>query len=392
MYALVQITFVMLRRLITILKTSWLAEQHFHTRWLIVGSFAIILVLDFSTPSPYALAFLYTIPILLASSCLSRAATLQVTVMATGLTLLNVFIPNAEWHNSTTLMNRVLMALALIVTGWLIERNLCHEEAIAEHKAQLQAQEQLASTREDFVSTLTHDLKTPLLGAIETLNSLQQEKYGVVTAAQQKVFSAIARSHQNSLKLIEMLLDVYRNDLEGVRLKLAPVELVAIAKEAIATGSELASKRRVDVSLSYEKSDCHHSLWVNGDALQLGRVFTNLLTNAINNCPRGGKVEIVFESDSIYQVVKILDNGRGITPDELPHLFDRFYQGHSDRQSMGSGLGLYLTRQIIKAHGGNVWGKNRFSASEATSPSLRGAVFGFRLPVHQPSEQLSSQQ
>ncbi len=257
----------MLRRLIAILKTGWLADQHSHTRWLIVGSFAIILVLDFCTPPPYALGFLYTGPILLASSRLSRSATLQVTVMATGLTLLNVFIPNPEWHNEATVMNRALMALALVVTGWLSDRNLRHEEAIARHKAQLQAQQQLASTREDFVSTLTHDLKTPLLGAIETLNSLQQEKYGAVTAAQQKVFAAIQRSHENSLALIETLLDVYRNDTEGARLKLAPVELAALAEEVIATVSGLASKRRVDVNLSFGESN-DRSLWVNGDALQ----------------------------------------------------------------------------------------------------------------------------
>ncbi|MEP0801499.1 HAMP domain-containing histidine kinase [Funiculus sociatus GB2-M1] len=366
-----------------------LQEQHLTRVGLIVGLFAIIVVLDFFTPPPYALGFLYTGPILLASSRLNRSATVQATVMATGFTLLNLFIPKAEWMNSSSLMNRLLMALALIVTGWLSDRNLRHEEAIARHKAQLQAQEQLASVREDFVSTLTHDLKTPLLGAIETLNSLQQEKYGAVTAAQQKVFSAIARSHENSLELIETLLDVYRNDTEGVRLKLAPVDLVAIAEEAIATVSELAAKRRVEINLTFGESNAR-PLWVNGDALQLQRVFSNLLTNAINNCTRGGKVEILLESDFNYQVVKILDNGRGITPDELPRLFDRFYQGHSDRQSMGSGLGLYLTRQLIEAHGGTVWGKNRFSSKEATSRSQRGASFGFRLPVHQRSEQLSS--
>lgn len=380
----------MLRRLIAILKMHRLQGQSTNTVLLIIGKFAIIFVLDFFTPPPYALGFLYTGPILLASSRLSRSATLQVTVMATGLTLLNLFIPNAEWMNSSSVINRTLMALALVVTGWLSERNLCHEEAIARQKAQLQAQEHLASVREDFVSTLTHDLKTPLLGAIETLNSLQQEKYGAVTAAQQKVFAAIARSHQNSLALIETLLDVYRNDTEGVRLKLAPVELAALAEEVIATLSDLASKRRVDVDLSYGESNSRSPVWVNGDTLQLRRVFTNLLTNAINSCPRGGKVEIVLESDSSYQVVKIVDNGRGITPDELPRLFERFYQGHSDRQSMGSGLGLYLTRQIIEAHGGTVWGKNRFSSGDATSRSQRGALFGFRLPVHQPSEQLSS--
>ena len=360
----------MLSRLMAILKARWLHKQHLSTVWVIIGLFAIIIVLDFCTPPPYALGFLYSGPILLASSRLSRSATIQVTGMAISLTLLNLFIPNADWLNFTTVFNRLFMVLVLVLTGWLSERNLRHEEAIARHKAELQGQQQLASVREDFVSTLTHDLKTPLLGAIEALKSLLQEKYGGVTVAQQKVLETMVRSHQHSLELIEMLLDVYRNDTEGVRLKLAPVELAALAEEVISTISDLASKRRVDVDLSYEESNSRSPLWVNGDALQLRRVFTNLLTNAINSCPRGGKVEIVLESNSSYRVVKILDNGRGITSDELPRLFERFYQGHSDRQSMGSGLGLYLVRQIIEAHGGNVWGKNRYSQTELAPPGL----------------------
>jgi two-component system NarL family sensor kinase len=97
-----------------------------------------------------------------------------------------------------------------------------------------------------------------------------------------------------------------------------------------------------------------------------------LLTNGINHSPRGDKVEIVMESYPNYQVVKVIDSGLGITAEELPHLFDRFYQGNSDRQAKGSGLGLYLSRQIIEAHGGIIWAENKLP---------QGAVFGFRLPA-----------
>ena len=90
-------------------------------------------------------------------------------------------------------------------------------------------------------------------------------------------------------------------------------------------------------------------------------------------------MEVVLEFYSGDQGVKILDSGQGITEEELPHLFERFYQGNSDRHASGSGLGLYLTRQIITAHGGTIWAENR---------SPRGALFGFRLPAcpPQPSE------
>ena len=114
--------------------------------------------------------------------------------------------------------------------------------------------------------------------------------------------------------------------------------------------------------------------------MQLQRVFFNLLTNGINHSLRGGRVEVVLESQSDYHVVKVLDNGLGITAEQMPHLFERFYQGHSDRGAKGSGLGLYLTRQIITAHGGTIWAENR-------SPT--GALFGFRLATL-PFQSLSS--
>ena len=106
------------------------------------------------------------------------------------------------------------------------------------------------------------------------------------------------------------------------------------------------------------------------------RVFRNLLINGINHSPRGSKVEVILESDSAHHLVKVIDNGPGITGDQLPYLFERFYQGHSDRQAKGSGLGLYLTRQIIEAHGGTIWAENR---------TPHGALFGFRLPTCQPN-------
>ena len=342
------------------------------TYFLIVGTFAVVIGLEYATPSDYVFGYLYTGPILLANPRLNRSATLQVTLAASALTLLNLVIPHVEHTNPATVANRIIAVMALVVTGWLSDRTRRYEEAIAQQQAQLQAQEQLVGLRENFASTLTHDLKTPLLGAIETLNSLQQRHFGAVTQEQQKVLAMMRRSHQSTLQLVETLLDIYRNDTEGLKLHLAPVNLVTLAEEVIATLIDLAATRRVYISLGYGKSDFRHSLWMNGDALQLQRVFSNLLINGINHSPRGGRVEVVLESNSTYHFVKVLDNGPGITEDELPYLFERFYQGQSDRQAKGSGLGLYLTRQIIEAHGGTIWAENRKS---------QGALFGFRLPA-----------
>lgn len=334
----------------------------------------VVIGLEYATPSEYVFGYLYTGPILLVNSRLGRQATLQITLLAAVLTILNLFFPDLETFSPATIANRLIAVLALLVTGWLSDRNRQYEEAIAKQQAKLRAQEQLASIREDFVSTLTHDLRTPLLGAIETIKSLLVGQFGVVTPSQKKVLEMMIRSHLSSLELVQTLLDIYRNDVEGLKLQLVPINLVSLAEEVIATLTDLATTRRVYVSLNYGESNFRSFLWTKGDRLQLQRVFTNLIINGINHSPRGGKVEVVLECDSSDRVVKIIDSGQGIASNEFSHLFERFYQGHGDRQTKGSGLGLYLSRQIIEAHSGTIWAENRLPL---------GAVFGFRLPAYQ---------
>jgi two-component system NarL family sensor kinase len=348
--------------------------------WSILGLFTVVAVLEYTTPPDYVFGYLYIGPILLASARLNRKITLRLTLAAAILTLLNVWLPGKYTSEVATISSRLIAVLALVVTGVLSDRNRAYQEVVAQQRAKLAAQEKLVQVREDFASTLTHDLKTPLLGAIETIKAFQQEQFGEVQPAQQKVMATMLRSHQMSLQLVETLLDVYRNDIEGLKLNLAPVDLVNLAENVAATLFDLASSRRVHLSFNYGESDFRKFLWVNGDALQLQRVFANLLTNAINHTPRGGKVEVVLEPHSSHQIAKVMDTGAGITPEELPYLFERFYQGDGDRQAKGSGLGLYLTRQIIEAHGGTIWAENR---------SPHGAIFGFRLPAF-PFQPLSS--
>jgi two-component system, NarL family, sensor kinase len=348
---------------------------------LIVALFIIVLVLELSTPSDYVFGYLYTGPILLANSWLKDKVTLQATCVAMFLTMLNLWIPGGEVIASTV-ANRAIAVMALMVTGFLSQRLRRSQKAIALTQAKLEAHEQLVKLREDFASTLTHDLKTPLLGAIETLKAFQKEKFGIVSSQQRKVLATMIHSHDSSLQFVETLLDVYRNDTEGLKLHLEPVDLTVLAEEVATTLIEVAATRRVNLSFHYGESDFRSSLWVKGDAWQLQRVLSNLLINAINHSRRGDRVEVVLESQASYQVVKILDTGAGIQPEHFPHLFERFYQGNSDRQAKGSGLGLYLSRQIIEAHNGIIWAENRTYSKDISTTTKSGALFGFKLSVH----------
>ena len=340
---------------------------------VILGLFGAVMLMEFETPTEYVFGYLYTGPILLTNSWFGKIANFQATTVAVCLTILNLFLPGSEVIKPSTVASRAIASMALIVTGVLSDRLRRFQEAIALTRAKLESQEELAKVREDFASTLTHDLKTPLLGAIETIKAFQQEKFGPVLPTQQKVLDTMARSHKTSLQLVETLLDVYRNDTEGLKLDLAPVDLTNLAEEVASSLIELAANRRVHLSVSYGDSGWRSALWVQGDALQLQRVFNNLLVNAINHSRRGAKVEVVLEPQASYQVVKILDTGAGIQPEQFPHLFERFYQGHSNRQAKGSGLGLYLSRQIIEAHKGIIWAENKVPT---------GAMFAFKLPVY----------
>lgn len=351
---------------------------------IILGLFLVIFLCEFATPAEFVFGYIYTGPILLAASWFGSGATFKVTFIAVSLTMLNVWVPGGDIIGSTV-VNRTIASLSLIVTAFLSQRLRRSEEAINLTQAKLEAQQKLVQLRQDFASTLTHDLKTPLLGAIETLKAFQKEKFGAVSEPQQKVLATMVRSHDGSLQLLETLLDIYRNDTEGLKLNLEPLDLIFIAEQTTSTLRDLAASRRVFISFRHGDSDFRSSLWVLGDALQLERVFTNLLVNAINHSQRGGIVEVVLEPQPSYQVVKILDTGAGIQPEQFPNLFERFYQGNSDRRAKGFGLGLYLSRQIIEAHGGIIWAENRESAktnSFGASSTSSGAIFGFKLPVY----------
>ena len=338
--------------------------------WLIILSFIVVIGLEYTTPPEYVFGYLYTGTILLANYGLKQETIWRITFAAIVLTLFNIIFPGLYECDRPSVANRIIAALALATTAWLSIKVRQYKEEIVSSQAQLQSQERLASLREDFVFTLTHDLKTPLLGAIATLENLQNGQFGAVSPTQTRVLEMMSSSHTSNLQLVETLLDVYRNDTEGLQLHKETINLAEIANEVITSLTNLAASRQVYLVLNYGSSDFRSRFIVKGDALQLQRVFYNLITNGINHSPRKEKVEVQLERSGKFQIVRVCDRGSGITDAELPHLFERFYKGASNRASKGSGLGLYLSRQIIEAHGGIIWAENRLP---------KGAIFGFRL-------------
>ncbi len=342
---------------------------------LVVIVLLVILALDFFTPPEYILGFLYLFPLLLANRRLPQRLVLIITGIIAFLMLLNLWFPNSALTTLPAIVNRLIADLSLIVAAILSLRNTGYAKAIVNQQAEFAAQSQLTSLREDFASTLTHDLKTPLLGAIATLNAFLEGQFGSISQVQTQVLATMERSHKTSVQLLETLLDIYRNDATGLVLHLETIDLTQLVEETANQVAGFAHHRQVQITVWHGNSEFRRSLRMQADALQLQRVLMNLLVNAINHSSRGDRVEVRLSSSGFHHSVQVRDQGAGLKPEVIAQLFQRFYQGNSDRQAKGTGLGLYLARQIITAHHGTIW-------AEPVSP--KGAIFAFQLPVSQP--------
>jgi two-component system NarL family sensor kinase len=183
----------------------------------------------------------------------------------------------------------------------------------------------------------------------------------------------LQRSHQTSLDLLQTLVDIYRNDRDGLHLADSKVNLQQLTIEVVEMLQPIAQNRQIEIGLIYDLAKSSDSWMIRGDALQLKRVLINFISNAINHSLRGTEVTVELERTEQDTIVKVGDRGNGIDPVDLPHLFDRFYQGRKQRYGKGIGLGLYLSKQIITAHNGTIWAETR---------PTQGAILAFKLPNH----------
>lgn len=130
-------------------------------------------------------------------------------------------------------------------------------------------------------------------------------------------------------------------------------------------------RKRYIFNLHCEVDD---ELLIDADRAEIKRVITNLCGNALNYTNKGGTIDIHVKAQSGDLIFSVIDNGNGIPKEDLPHLFMRFSQGTSKKRSTGTGLGLYLSRQIIEAHGGKIWVESKVNKGSEFSFLLTNVV------------------
>ncbi|MBW4418011.1 MAG: response regulator [Myxacorys californica WJT36-NPBG1] len=223
--------------------------------------------------------------------------------------------------------------------------------------------------KDEFLSVLSHELRTPLnaiLGWAQVLRKQSLSREKMVRALE-----TIERNARSQLQLIEDILDISRIITGKLRLQVRPVHLVPVIESAIESVRLAAEAKSIRIQSALDSEVAP----IMGDANRLQQVVWNLLSNAVKFTPKDGQVEIHLKQVNSHIELTVSDTGRGISPDFLPYVFDRFRQHDSTttRSYGGLGLGLAIVRQLVELHGGTV---------AVVSPGLeQGATFAVELPV-----------
>lgn len=238
---------------------------------------------------------------------------------------------------------------------------------------QVLREQQAVRARDELVAVVSHDLRNPMT-VISMLCGMMQKAFSSDGAhTSRRISSAIDTMQQAAARmnvLLEDLLDTSKIEAGRYTVKPVPLDVSQILEEAYALLAPLAQEKGVDLSFNAEPG-----LQINADPERLFQVLSNLIGNAIKFTPRQGKIGISAMSNGEEIVFAVRDSGEGIAPDQLPHVFDRYWT-LTENNPTGSGLGLYITQGIVKAHGGRI---------EAESELGRGSEFRFTVPkVTQP--------
>ena len=262
-----------------------------------------------------------------------------------------------------------------------IAATIANAQAYEEERRRAQALEEINRQKTTFFSNVSHEFRTPLTLMLGPLEDLLTDR-ALVSGKEGRALVEVA--HRNALRLLKLvnsLLDFSRLEAGRAQADFAPVDLAALTAELASNFRSVAEKAGLKFEVADDKLD--RPIYVDRDMWE--KVVLNLLSNAFKFTLNGGiRVALLTTPDGKAAELTVTDTGAGIPADQLPKLFERFYQvsGQKGRSFEGSGIGLALVREIASLHGGSV---------EVASEPGRGSTFKVRIPfgiAHLPSEQV----
>lgn len=241
---------------------------------------------------------------------------------------------------------------------------------VTEREEQKELLEKAVRTRDEVLAVASHDLKNPLSGIRLNTSLLNKMDWSLQNEPKfRSGLDRIRRFTDQMERMIQDILDVNKIELGHFGVETKPVDALDLARDAIEDFGESARAKDIQLEFHREKEP----LWVQADRGQAQRVLSNLLGNAIKFTQKGGKVVLTVTHDEKFAKFEVSDTGPGISPDLLPHVFNRYWQAKETARK-GTGLGLAIAKGIVEAHGGRIW---------VESVVGQGSRFSFTFPIAQ---------
>ncbi|HEY9887431.1 MAG TPA: hybrid sensor histidine kinase/response regulator [Candidatus Obscuribacterales bacterium] len=258
---------------------------------------------------------------------------------------------------------------------------LARVRALLRLKRSVDAEREITQQRDDFVSRLTHDLRTPLVAANRMLTLVTEDAFGGVPLDAKNAIHQTVRNNENLLAMVNTLLEVYRYEAGRKDVAIAPFNLKRLLAEVVAELLPLAQEKHLELKLDDrvgEQGEDDRKYTFLGDRLEFRRVFVNLIGNAIKFTD-AGFVQVSFEKTPTpaptHWCIKVRDTGAGIAAADQAEIFAWFRPGKHRRS--GSGLGLHLSQRIVHAHGGTLTLESELGT---------GSTFTLEIPLQPPVE------
>ena len=233
----------------------------------------------------------------------------------------------------------------------------------------------LDRAKDEFIATISHDLRTPLTSILGWLKILREEDLDAETRA--LALSSVEQSASTQAMLVNDLLDASRITLGKLHLECRPLLIRDVVADAVRVIGPAAAEKEVTIEISGTED----ASIVSADRARLDQIFWNLLSNAVKFSRARGRIVVRISHDRNDAIVEISDDGEGMSAEVLPHIFERFAQGEGAAHKGGLGLGLSIVKHLVERHGGSV-----MAASDGPG---RGATFVTKIPLVRKSQDLA---
>jgi len=208
---------------------------------------------------------------------------------------------------------------------------------------------EIETLKEDFVATLTHDLKVPIVAEANILEFLVNGKFGDINDKQKLAITNMQASNKELLNLVQIVLDTYKIKDGGIKLFKENIKLNEFITKIIEDMSPIAADAGLKVNFKLGRN-----IKVTADPLQLERVIKNLINNAIYHSNSKKNIDVEIGEIPNFITISVIDYGQGISEKDIKLIFNKYYSASKKFRKIGTGLGLYLSQQIAGAHGGEI--------------------------------------